>query len=234
MTCGRPEDRMEKRRSRSKTVEKAQVSPRNGLPSIADMKMTRNTITPEDNDPSWEELGSTRIVAGASDAASTDGSLSSPSNYTELTPSLVLGKDLKVLGDFQLKHKLGEGAMGAVYKALQTSTNRIVALKVLFPHVANNPKLVERLRREGLVMGLLDHPNIVQAYGIGKDDATGCHYVAMEYVSGQSMQKWLGQLGALPVGDAVAIILDCAKALAYAHAEGLVHRDIKPDNILLT
>jgi serine/threonine-protein kinase len=129
--------------------------------------------------------------------------------------------------------------MGAVYKARQVSINgvildqpRTVALKILFPHVASNPKLVARLYREGEVMGSLDHPNIVQAYAI--DEAEGCHYVAMEYVSGQSMQKWLNHLGRIPVADAVRVALDCAQALKYAHDRKMVHRDIKPDNILLT
>lgn len=195
-------------------------------------KLGSDTPTPEENDPVWTEMGKTRVVEGLSDASASGSNLASPANHTELSPSRILGKDLVTLGDFRLVKKLGEGAMGAVYKAVQVSFKRTVALKVLFAHVANNPKLVERLRREGRVMGQLDHPNIVQAFAV--DEAEGCHYVAMEYVSGQSVQKWLGQLGSLSVGDSVRITLDCAKALAYAHAQGMVHRDIKPDNILLT
>lgn len=183
-------------------------------------------------DPLWEELGSTKVTEGdVADASHGSAQLGSPSNYTEFSPSLVLGKNVVALGDFQLIRKLGEGAMGAVYKAKQVSFQRTVALKILFPHVAKIPKLVERLYREGRVMGQLDHPNIIQAYAI--DVAEGCHYVAMEYVSGQSAQKWLLQLGRLPVADAVRITLDCARALVYAHGLNMVHRDIKPDNILL-
>ena len=127
-------------------------------------------------------------------------------NFTEMSPSLILGKNVFEIGDFKLIRKIGEGAMGAVYKAQQVSfKNRVVALKILFPHVANNPKLVKRLYREGMVMGQLDHQNIVQAFAIG--EAQGFHYIAMEYVSGRSMQKWLVQLGRLPVGDAVRIVL---------------------------
>ena len=165
--------------------------------------------------------------------------LGSAANHTEMSPSRILGKNLTKLGDYQLQAKLGEGAMGAVYQATQVSTDgvkldkpRTVALKVLFSHVASNPKLVERLYREGQVMGRLDHPNIITATAIG--EAEGCHYVAMEYVSGQSMQKWMTQLGRIPVADAVRITLECAKALTYAHGLNMVHRDIKPDNILLT
>src|SRR5262249_19509005 len=85
---------------------------------------------------------------------------------------------------------------------------------------------------EGLVMGRLDHPNLVSAFSIGDDQ--GWHYVAMEYVRGESLQTWIDRLGKLAIGDAIAIALKCADALNYAHGLGLVHRDIKPDNILIT
>ncbi len=221
-----------------------------GNPLAPDTKLEHGAATPEESDPLGEELGATRIVEGPSDSSLSGVNLDMPVNHTEMTSSRTLGKNLVNLGDFKLIKKLGEGAMGAVYKAAQVTFNgekldkpRTVALKVLFPHVANIPKLVERLHREGLVMGSLSHPNIVQAYAV--DTAEGCHYVAMEYVSGQSLQKWLTQLGNIPVADAVRITLDCARALAYAHTfkipdagDGkefpVVHRDIKPDNILLT
>jgi serine/threonine protein kinase len=239
---GMPEDRMENQQPRSKPVVNAKSPPSKGapvFPPAPDTKMVQDTATPEENDPLWEQLGATRVVEGPSDSSFSGLNIDSAANYTEMTPSRVLGKNLMTLGDFELVKKLGEGAMGAVYKAMQVTSNgdkldrpRVVALKVLFPHVASNPKLVDRLHREGRVMGLLDHPNIVQAYAT--DEAEGFHYVAMEYIAGQSMQKWLTQLGKLPVGDAVRITLDCAKALQYAHSQNMVHRDIKPDNILLT
>jgi serine/threonine-protein kinase len=228
---GMPEDRVENQRSSSKPVGGAASAPVDPALSASDTKMEQDTVTPEEHDPLWEELGATHVTEGGSDSAHS-GVLNAPDNYTELTPSRILGKNLIALGDFRLLKKLGEGAMGAVYKAMQVSFKRTVVLKVLFPHVAKIPKLVERLYREGRVMGQLDHPNIVQAFAVG--EAEGCHYIAMEYVSGQSMQKWLGQLGRVPVGDAVRIALDCAKALKYAHDQNMVHRDIKPDNILVT
>jgi serine/threonine protein kinase len=199
-------------------------------------KTVRATDTPDENDPLWEVFGTTKIGAGKIDIPSEaspiiDG-LVAASNFTELSPSRVLGKNLVKIGEYRLIRKIGEGAMGAVYKAEQTSRKRVVALKVLFPHIANNQKLVDRMQREGQVMGLLDHENIIQAYEYNIAD--GCHYVAMEYVSGQSMQKWLIQLGSLSVEDSVRLALDCAKALAYAHANNIIHRDIKPDNILVT
>ena len=225
---------MENERPRPKTTGKTKGEPGNGKakPPVPETNLAGDTPTPDENDPALGELGNTCIVEGLSEASVSATNLASPCNHTELSPSRILGKDLLTLGDFQLVRKLGEGAMGAVYKAVQGNRKRTVALKILFPHIANNPKLVQRLEREGLVMGKLDHPNIVQAFAIG--EAEGCHYIAMEYVSGQSMQKWLLQLGSLSVPDAVRITLDCAKALAYAHAQNMVHRDIKPDNILMT
>ncbi len=142
-----------------------------------------------------------------------------------------MGEEARVLGDFELLEKLGEGAMGEVWKAYQISFDREVALKILFPHVAKNDKLVQRLRREGLAMNLLEHPNIISAFAV--DEAEGAHYVAMEYVDGHTLQKWLDRLGRFEVADALAIVIDCARALEYAHHQGMVHRDIKPENVLI-
>jgi serine/threonine-protein kinase len=143
-----------------------------------------------------------------------------------------LGPNGLDLDDFRLLQKIGEGAMGAVYRGRQISIDREVAVKVLFPHVARTRKLVERFYREARVSGRLDHPNIVQGYGVGEDK--GWHYFAMEFVPGDSLQEWLDRVGKLSVGDALLVTLACARALQYAHDVGLVHRDIKPANILIT
>ncbi len=217
--------------------EKAAGKPA-ALPRTPDTKMAHDTVTPHENDPAWVHLEATRVTDEPSNSSGANSGIDSPANYTQMA-SRILGKEIVKVGDFHLVKKLGEGAMGAVYKARQVTMAgetlekpRTVALKILFPHVAGNPKLIERLYREGLVMGRLDHPNIVKAYAT--DEADGFHYVAMEYVSGQSMQKWLTKLGRIPVSDSVRIALECARALAYAHAHNVVHRDIKPDNILVT
>ncbi len=136
------------------------------------------------------------------------------------------------LGDYILLRSIGTGAMGEVFKARELSTQRNVALKVLFKHVATNPKFLERFYREARLAGLLDHPNLVRGFSVNEDH--GWHYFAMEYISGQSLQKWLKKLGHLSLGDALHITMRCAQALQYAHEQALVHRDIKPDNILIT
>jgi len=180
-----------------------------------------------------DDLGATRIIASdpAAQAITSprpDTSTSLESDDTVLPP---LTEDLKKLGEFRILKKVGEGAMGMVYRAYQPSFNREVALKVLFPHVANNPKLRARLKRESDVMFALDHPNIVQSYAI--DEIEGRHFIAMEYVDGGNLQDVLNRLGRLSVGDALHVTLACAQALKYAHDEGHIHRDIKPDNILV-
>jgi serine/threonine-protein kinase len=138
----------------------------------------------------------------------------------------------EVFGDFRLDKKLGEGGMGAVYKAHQISMDRVVALKLLAKNLASNAHFVERFYREARTMAKLDHPNIVRGYAVGENE--GQHFVAMEFIDGQSMQKWMDKLGKLSVGDAVHVVLRAAYALQHAHEQSLVHRDIKPDNILMT
>ena len=180
-------------------------------------------------EPAWDSLGSTRVIEGDTPPQSPSRKEAAPGDRT--VRRYVVSEPSQ-LGDYQLLHKIGEGAMGSVHKAWQASFNRHVALKILFPHIANNEKLVARLYREGRVMGQLDHPNIVQAYEVNEDQ--GWHFIALEFVDGQSMQHWLAKLGKISIGDALHIVLACARALDYAHQHGFVHRDIKPDNILIT
>lgn len=136
------------------------------------------------------------------------------------------------LGDFEIVKKLGQGGMGAVFKARQISLDREVALKVLAKHLADNEEFVQRFYREAKVMAKLDHENIIRCYGVGQDK--GLHFLAMEYVDGGSLQSWLDKLGKFSVGDALHATLACAYALEHAHEHKLVHRDIKPDNALIT
>jgi serine/threonine-protein kinase len=139
---------------------------------------------------------------------------------------------IAALGGYRLGDKLGAGAMGAVYRARQISTGRPAAVKVLRPHLAKNRLFLQRFLREAQVMARLSHPNIIRCYATGKQ--CGRYYLAMELVEGASLGDWLYRLGRLSVGDAVHVALAVARGLQHAHQNGLVHRDVKPDNILLT
>ena len=136
------------------------------------------------------------------------------------------------LGDFKLMKKLGEGGMGEVYLARQQGLDRNVALKVLSKQLGKKEAFVERFFREARAMARLDHPNVLKVYAVETDK--GRHYVAIELVDGQSMQDWIDQLGHLSVPDSVLVTILCAEALRHAHEAELVHRDIKPDNVLVT
>ena len=141
-------------------------------------------------------------------------------------------KTIQQLGDFKLIRKLGEGGMGTVYLAQQVSLDRPIALKTLSRHLAKKESAVKRFLREARSMAKLQHPNIVQVYAA--DSQSGIHYAALEFIDGRSMQDWMNSLKRISVGDALHIILICADALKHADDQGMVHRDVKPDNILVT
>ena len=161
--------------------------------------------------------GNATPAAAASQASSSGGSAS--------------GK-VKQLGDFKLVRKLGQGGMGTVYLARQVSLDREVALKTLTGELAKREDFVQRFLREARSMARLHHPNVVQVYAA--DSFRGIHYAAIEFIDGQSMQDWMDSLKQLSIGDALHIVLVCADALQHAHAKNMIHRDIKPDNILVT
>jgi serine/threonine-protein kinase len=142
--------------------------------------------------------------------------------------------EFRRLGQFRILRQLGEGGMGSVYLGYNEEQGRHVALKVLSDTLAQNQAYVERFYREARSVAQLDHPNIVRGLATGTDAATGKYFMVLEYVDGTNCRDLLERYGRLPVGDAVHIILEIARALEHAHSRNIVHRDIKPDNILLT
>jgi len=138
----------------------------------------------------------------------------------------------KSVGGFEILGKIGQGGMGAVFKARQVSMDRVVALKVLPQRLAKNKGFVERFLREARAAAKLDHPNIIQAIDAGHAD--GYYYFAMEYVEGETLQGLLQRAGALREVRAFEIVRDVLRGLERAHAAGIIHRDVKPDNILIT
>lgn len=137
----------------------------------------------------------------------------------------------ETLGRYQLKRKLGAGGMGAVYLALDSQLNRLVALKVLPPDKAENEILVKRFKSEAQAVAQLRHENIVQVYESGETE--GYHYIALEYVEGTDVHRLIKKRGRLPVRRATEIITQVAQALDHAEKKGIVHRDIKPANMLI-
>jgi eukaryotic-like serine/threonine-protein kinase len=142
--------------------------------------------------------------------------------------------DLRQLGDYRLLRRLGEGGMGSVFLGYQEGDDRHVAIKILPERLASNQGAIDRFYREAKSGALLNHPNIVRNLVVGQDKATSKHYLVMDYVDGPSALEVLQRQGRLSVGDSVHIALDIARALEHAHSRNIVHRDIKPDNILIT
>ncbi len=147
---------------------------------------------------------------------------------------------IKLPGDVELKdllskydvgEKLGEGGMGIVYKAVQRSMARSVALKILTPKYASRPKFVDQFIREARAAGQLNHPNIIQVHDVGTEN--DIHYFSMEFVDGSTCMQLLKADGPFPVPEALEICRQVGRALDYAHQHRLIHQDIKPDNIMI-
>jgi CheY-like chemotaxis protein/tRNA A-37 threonylcarbamoyl transferase component Bud32 len=138
--------------------------------------------------------------------------------------------DLRV-GNYDLLAKLGAGGMGTVFKARHRRMKRVVAIKVLAASLCSDPAFVQRFQREVETVARLGHPNVVMAYDA--DEADIGHFLVMEYVSGRDLASEVEKGGPLGVARAVGIVGQAARGLAYAHAQGIVHRDVKPHNLLL-
>ena len=135
------------------------------------------------------------------------------------------------LGPFVLDRRIGVGGMGIVYLARDTSLDRLVAVKALHPALAQDDIMIERFQREAKAAARLSHPHIVQIHAVGRQD--NISYIAMEYVDGESLEALLLREGPLPWQRAFAILWQVASALDCAHGAGVIHRDIKPPNILI-
>ncbi|MGE4285393.1 MAG: serine/threonine protein kinase [Phycisphaerae bacterium] len=133
---------------------------------------------------------------------------------------------------YQIIGKLGAGAMAVVYKARQISLDRIVAIKVLPNKFVGKSNYVERFYKEGRLAGKLNHNNIVQAYDVG--EAKGLYYFVMEYVEGKSLYDDIAKGKIYSEQEAIDVMIQLARALEHAHAQGLIHRDIKPKNVMIT
>ncbi|HHN46295.1 MAG TPA: FHA domain-containing protein [Planctomycetes bacterium] len=136
------------------------------------------------------------------------------------------------ISGYEVIDVIGRGGMGTVYKARQVSMDRIVAAKVLHPELCEDANFINRFVQEARAAGRLSHPNIIHVFDVDKLD--GSYYFTMEYVDGGNVKRAIREKGHIPVQDAGRMLLQAAKALAYAHGQGVIHRDVKPDNLMLT
>ncbi len=135
-----------------------------------------------------------------------------------------------VIGNYQILERLGAGAMGTVSKARHRRMKRVVAIKVLSANVAQSEQFVKRFQREVEAVARLSHPNIIMAYDA--DEAEVGPFLVMEFVNGRDLASEVQERGPLPIAEAVDCTLQAARALAYAHGQGVIHRDIKPANLM--
>ncbi len=155
--------------------------------------------------------------------------LSFLSDAKEETPAGLVGK---TLGGYRILERIGRGGMGTVYKAEQLSLSRVVALKVLSSKLVSDPLFVERFVREAKAAGQLNHPNLVQVFDVGRD--RNIYYFSMELMENGSVGDVVSKEGKVPWKRALEMMSDAARGLIFAEQKGIVHRDIKPDNLMLT
>jgi len=135
------------------------------------------------------------------------------------------------LGKYQLHAEIGRGGMGAVYKAYDPTLDRFVAVKVLAPHLVWEKEFIERFLREARAAARLRHPSIVTIYDVGQEG--NWYYFAMEYLEGQTLAQFIRQRGPMSAEETLHILRPLAEGLDYAHGQGLVHRDVKPGNVIV-
>ena len=138
----------------------------------------------------------------------------------------------EIAGRYRLEGRLGFGGMSTVHRAFDVRLERLVAVKLLAEHLAEDPTFVSRFQREAQAAARLVHPNIVQVFDSGLDEHTGQHYIVMEYIEGESCAEILRDDGWMEVPDALRIVDQACQGLDYAHRHGVVHRDVKPGNLL--
>jgi serine/threonine protein kinase len=144
--------------------------------------------------------------------------------------NLAMGS-MQVLGKYELIAEIAKGGMGSIYRARDRESGAIVAVKIMPPHMAANEVLLKRFEQEFKAARRLEHPNIVRALDFSDDRSSP--YLVMEFVEGESLGQKLEREGRMPEADAIRIIAQVAQGLHRAHKQGMVHRDVKPDNVLI-
>ena len=176
------------------------------------------------------------IIVGAKYCLECGTSLADPgadTMFLEQDESLIVLRSLQriLAGEFDVEREIGRGAMAIVYKATELELDRRVALKVLPPSAPVSKAVAERFKREARLAASLDHANIIPVYRVGQAGST--YYIAMKYVDGRGLDEILEAQGPLPIAVVLHVMRSALSALAYAHAQGIVHRDVKGGNIMV-
>ncbi|MEM7263997.1 MAG: FHA domain-containing serine/threonine-protein kinase, partial [Planctomycetota bacterium] len=149
-------------------------------------------------------------------------------SFQDDKPHPLIGREIS---GYRILDRIGRGGMGTVYRALQTSLDRVVALKVLAPHLVKNTNFVNLFIREARAAGALSHPNVVQVYDVGVHE--DIYFFSMEYIPDGSVEDLLNRSGPIPLTRALRMVHDAAQGLQYAEQVGIIHRDIKPGNLMI-
>lgn len=174
------------------------------------------------------DAGTGATLPGTPAPSGTSPGFGSRHSLASVAPALEAGTILA--GRYQILALLGEGGMGAVYKAQDLELERTVALKTILPQMAANPAMLARFKQEVLLASQITHRNVVRLYDLGESD--GLKFITMEFVEGQDLRSILQEHGKFSPTEAVSIIRQVCLALEAAHAQGVVHRDLKPQNIM--
>src|SRR5215472_15614103 len=147
-----------------------------------------------------------------------------------MNSAAILESGVLLAGRYEIVSMLGLGGMGAVYKAYDRDIERVIALKVIRPDLATHPEVLQRFKQELLLARKVSHKNVVRIFDVR--ESGGIKFITMEYIDGRDLRSLLGQHGKLPAAEALDIMHQVCLGLAAAHAEGVIHRDLKPGNIM--
>jgi len=178
-----------------------------------------------DNPPGTHFCG--RCAAALQSEGSPPSTQAMPMPIRELASGAIFARRYQVIED------LGRGGMGRVYKVFDTEVREKLALKLINPDIASDEQTVERFRSELRLARTVSHRHICRMHDLGREEETGTYFITMEYVPGEDLKSLIHSIGALPIGKAVAIARQAAEGLAEAHRLGVIHRDLKPQNIMI-
>jgi len=212
-----------------KTPPDSNAPPLPGGPASSPYIRTATQTPPPSSNP---YDAPTLVDAGPVGSGSAPPTSSSSSRAFEDAIGVVIFQPGTMLGGrYQLLRVLGQGGMGAVYQARDQELGRIIALKVIRPELAGNPSILQRFKQELILSRNVTHKNVVRIYDMGEADGT--KFITMEYVEGEDLRSMLARDGKIAPQQAVEIVQQICRALDAAHAEGVIHRDLKPQNVML-